>query len=249
MIAEAWRLAAKGAIPPPLVDSPKCPGCSLVNVCLPDETNLLARTGIANPIQISLFGAPGPPSPEEAAVETEVRALVTPRDDLRPLYLNTQGLRVGKSGDVLQVKEKETVRQEVRIGEICQVNLMGNIQLTTQAIQSLCEAEVPVCYFSQGGWFYGITTGLNRKNIFLRRAQFRLAEEDWFALSLSRQMVAGKIRNQRTLLQRNHMEPQARRAAADEGDGGARGGGRSRWANCGASKDWRRGCISASSRG
>ena len=28
-------------IPPPLVDSPKCPKCSLVGICLPDETHAL----------------------------------------------------------------------------------------------------------------------------------------------------------------------------------------------------------------
>jgi CRISPR/Cas system-associated endonuclease Cas1 len=67
--------------------------------------------------------------------------------------------------------------QEVRIGEICQVSLMGNVQLSTQAVQALCEAEVPICYFSMGGWFYGITTGLNQKNVFLRRSQFRLSEQ------------------------------------------------------------------------
>jgi CRISPR-associated protein Cas1 len=136
-----------------------------------------------------------------------VRALMTPRSELRPLYLNTQGVRVGKSGAVLQVRERDAVVQEVRIGEICQVSLMGNVQLSTQAIQALCEAEVPICYFSMGGWFYGITTGLNQKNVFLRRAQFRLAEQEYFALSLARRLVEGKARNQRTLLQRNHIEP------------------------------------------
>src|SRR5690606_9221997 len=39
-IAAARRTAA-GPIPPPLVDSPKCPRCSLVTICLPDETRLL----------------------------------------------------------------------------------------------------------------------------------------------------------------------------------------------------------------
>jgi CRISPR-associated protein Cas1 len=83
------------------------------------------------------------------------------------------------------------------------------VQLSTQAIQTLCAAEVPINYFSQGGWFYGITTGLNSCNVFLRRKQFQLAEEPWFALSLARRLVSGKIRNQRTLLQRNHIEPPA----------------------------------------
>jgi CRISPR-associated protein Cas1 len=206
-ILRAWELARVGQLPPPLVDSPKCPGCSLVGICLPDETNAL-RFGAPVATQIDLFpsGENGVPKKPPARA---VRQMVTPRDDLRPLYINTQGVRVGKSDEVLQIREKDTLKEEVRIGEICQVNLMGNIQVSTQAVQTLCDLEVPICYFSQGGWFYGITTGLNSKNIFTRRAQFRLAEEEWFALSFARRLVAGKIRNQRTMLQRNHVEPNA----------------------------------------
>ena len=151
-----------------------------------------------------LFGT----APRKPA-KREVRALVTPRSELRPLYLNTQGVRVGKSGAVLQVKDKDKLLQEVRMGEICQLNLMGNVQISTQAVQSLCESGIPISYFSMGGWFYGVTTGLNQKNVFLRRAQFRLSEEDYFAKSLARRLVAGKIRNQRTMMQRNHVEPPA----------------------------------------
>jgi CRISP-associated protein Cas1 len=110
---------------------------------------------------------------------------------------------------VLQVREKDALRQEIRMNEISQLNVMGNIQISTQAVQALAEAEIPVCYFSLGGWFYGITAGLSTKNVFLRKAQFRLADEEWFCLRLAKQLVAGKIRNQRTMLMRNHEEPPA----------------------------------------
>jgi CRISPR-associated protein Cas1 len=40
-VSRAWEIAAAGVIPPPLEDSPKCPGCSLVGICLPDETSAL----------------------------------------------------------------------------------------------------------------------------------------------------------------------------------------------------------------
>lgn len=202
-VGHAWELAAGTEIPPPLEDSPKCPGCSMVGICLPDETNALIQIGEQTVKQIELFGKVQSRKP----VVKEIRQLVTPRDERKPVYLNTQGLRVGKSGEVLQAKDKDTVVQEIRIGEACQVNLMGNVQVTTQAIQRLCEADVPICYFSQGGWFYGITTGLNTKNIFLRRTQFRMADGEWFCVSLAAKLVAGKIRNQRTMLQRNHVEP------------------------------------------
>jgi CRISPR-associated protein Cas1 len=45
------------------------------------------------------------------------------------------------------------------------------------------------------------------KNIMLRREQFRWADIPSFCLRLARALVAGKIKNQRTLLQRNHVEP------------------------------------------
>ncbi len=157
LIGEAWGLAEAGGIPPPLVDSPKCPGCSLAGICLPDETLAAAEAEPDTPPrQLELFET----FRHKPVKREEVRPLVTPRSELRPLYLNSQGVRVGKSGAVLQVREKETLLQEVRIGEICQVNLMGNVQISTQAVQALCEASVPVCYFSMGGWFYGITIGL-----------------------------------------------------------------------------------------
>ena len=215
LAGQAWATARSGLIPPPLEDSPKCPACSLVPICLPEETRTLyAEPPASEPLQLSLFSPDDLPRKPPSSERPEVRRLVTPRAELRPVYLDTQGLRVGKSGAVLQVREKDSLKQEIRIGEICQVNLMGNIQITTQAVQSLCEHGVPVCYFSQGGWFYGITSGMNTRNVFLRKTQFRLAAEDWFCLRLARKLVAGKIRNQRTMLLRNHLEPDPRLLAA-----------------------------------
>lgn len=202
----AWAAASGGRIPEPLEDSPKCVGCSLAPICLPDETRWLGAPCEGEPVQLGLFDTPQDEVAKKPAGR-EVRRLMAPRDDLRPVYLNTQGLRVGISGGVLQVREKDALRQEIRIGEICQLNLMGNIQVTTQAVQALCEDGVPVCYFSRGGWFYGVTAGMSTKNVFLRRAQFALAEQPWFCVRLAGKLVAGKIRNHRTMLLRNHVEP------------------------------------------
>jgi CRISPR-associated protein Cas1 len=205
-IRRAKNVASATKIPDPLVDSPKCPRCSLVGICLPDETNALrvrsSRFDNGRPVQLEMFGVTDGDSADPA-----VRQLVAPRETLRPLYLNSQGMRVGKSGEVIQIRDGDELKQEARLGEVSQVNLLGNIQLSTQAIQAFCAAEIPVCYFSQGGWFYGITSGLNSRNVFLRHQQFMSAEHDGTSLRLSRKLVAGKIRNQRTLLQRNHIEP------------------------------------------
>ncbi|MBW0011050.1 MAG: CRISPR-associated protein Cas4, partial [Pseudonocardiales bacterium] len=41
LVADARAVADRARPPLPLVDSPKCPRCSLVGLCLPDETNAL----------------------------------------------------------------------------------------------------------------------------------------------------------------------------------------------------------------
>jgi CRISPR-associated protein Cas1 len=73
-------------------------------------------------------------------------------------------------------------------------------------IQALCEADIPVTYFSMGGWFYGMTRGHSLKNVFTRIEQFRHAADPELALIHARLFVHGKIRNQRTLLMRNHLD-------------------------------------------
>ena len=174
-------------------------------ICLPDETTAARAITPDSLPQMSLFADPS----EEGVPASldEVRRLVPARDDLRPLYVTGFGLTVHKSGEVLQVRDKRSLVQEARIGELNQVNLFGPVTITGAAIQALCAAEIPIAHFSMSGWFSGLTSGLGLKNVFLRRAQFRRADDEWFCVRLARSLVQTKIRNQRTLLRRNHLEP------------------------------------------
>jgi CRISPR-associated protein Cas1 len=136
-----------------------------------------------------------------------MRRLIAPRDERRAAYLNTPGLNVGLRQGVLVAREKDRVVQEVRVQDVNHVALFGNIQLSTQAIHVLAEEEIPVTYFSMGGYFHAISHGHGLKNVVTRIEQFRAADDPVTCLALAKRMVAGKIRSQRTLLLRNHAEP------------------------------------------
>ena len=217
VIAEARRVAESGRIPPPLVDSPKCPRCSLVGVCLPDET--VVALGLHETTdegqQPTLFDESWRRTNDEAlAIECDVpatrpvaRVLFPHRDDLRPLYVTGFGMTVGRSGELLEVREKTQRVQGARLNDVSHVNLFGPVTLTGGAIHVLCGADKPVAHFSMGGWLQGLTSGMGLRNVFLRQAQFRLAEDTLFCLRVARALVANKIRNHRVLLQRNHVEP------------------------------------------
>ena len=132
-IADAKRIVT-GPIPAPLVHSPKCVRCSLAPVCLPDETRMLSQTAVKVDVSVEEKSSDSPQRSGEAP-----RRLIAARDDTRALYLNTPGYRVGCKDEVLVVKEKDTVIEEVRMRDVSHVALFGNIQISTQAIQSLCE--------------------------------------------------------------------------------------------------------------
>ncbi len=151
---------------------------------------------------------PEPRLPRLAA-EGEIRRLVAPDVDTKVLYVNTPGVAVTRKGETIVVKEKGDTLAEVRIKDLHHLAVFGAAQISTALIQTLCEMEVPVSYFSMGGWFYGLTRGHGLTNVFTRIKQFARAAEPAQALPLARLFVYGKIRNQRTLLMRNHVEPPA----------------------------------------
>ncbi|MEI6339510.1 MAG: CRISPR-associated endonuclease Cas1 [Verrucomicrobiota bacterium] len=231
----AARIVAAGPIPPPLVDSPKCTRCSLAPVCLPDETHWLASRAVeSSELSVERDETEGPSTiNSQPPTFSSPRRLIAPRDDKRALYLNTPGYHVGCHDGVLKVKEgRATAKQskqsansgagegdpaspagggrvveEVRVSDVCHVALFGNIQISTQAVQRLCDSEIPLTFFSMGGWFYGMTRGHSLKNVLLRIEQFRHAADPASCLRLAKQFVRGKIHNHRVLFMRNHVEP------------------------------------------
>ncbi len=164
--------------PPPLVDSVKCPRCSLVGICLPDETNFLASRSEVPPRRL------------------------TPRDsEARPLYVTEQGTRIGISKGRVTISQQKDILKEVRLIDVSQAAIYGNVQISSQAIRAMFERQIPVCWFSYGGWFQGIAHGLPSKYVDLRRRQVAIAAQA--GLPIAQKMVEGKIRNSRTFLRRN----------------------------------------------
>jgi CRISP-associated protein Cas1 len=96
----------------PLVDSPKCPRCSLVGICLPDETlalfNAVAGEEADAVEQLRLSEDGG----SDAAFErqrSDVRRLIPAGDDQRPLYVTGYGFSIGKSGACCRSRRRESL--------------------------------------------------------------------------------------------------------------------------------------------
>lgn len=172
-------IAAGGQIPRPLQDSPRCPRCSLVGICLPDEVNALRE-------------------PAESP-----RPLAVTRDTALPLYVQARGAKVAKKGETLEITVDDQISQTVRLVDVSQLVLMGQIYVTTPTLHELMARGIPVSWHSFGGWFLGHSIGTGHKNVEIRTAQYRASFEPATCLRLAKGIVQAKILNQRTLLRRN----------------------------------------------
>jgi CRISPR-associated protein Cas1 len=201
LLDEAHKAVSLTVIPDPLDDSPKCNGCSLAGICLPDETLALRR------LRDLASAAVPPPTKarhgDEDEHESMIRRLYPPRPDATPLYVQTQGAFVGKRGESLVVRADGEELTRVGLKDVGQLVLCGNVQVSTQTMHLLCEADIPVVLLSSGMWFYGITHGQSLRNAFDRAAQFHVAAQPQRSLAFAKAIVRDKGHNQRTLLRRN----------------------------------------------
>jgi len=143
LLSEARQSAKSNILPPPLVQSPKCGRCSLVTICLPDEINLLrARV------------TPGTPKPPAVAGVNEVRRLIPARDDGTPVYVQGHARSIGVSGEVLEIREKGKLLDRVRLLDVTQLSLFGNIQISAQALRELASRDIRSFTFPPGGGWW-----------------------------------------------------------------------------------------------
>ena len=91
----------------------------------------------------------------------------------------------------------------IPIKDLVHVSLFGNVQCSTQLLHNLMHAGVTVSFMSSHGKMVGIASPLTTKNIDLRKQQFLKFQHPELSLRLTRQVIAAKISNQRTLLRRN----------------------------------------------
>lgn len=186
-IADCKAAAERAELPPPLDNSPKCRGCSLSGICLPDETTLLAQ-----------LAAPG--------AKPGTRRLVAPDVPRSPLYVTESDVKIGVSAGRFVVRRRKEKLAEVGVPLTSQISIFGRAQISTQAVRAAADAEIPICWFSFGGYFMAMAKGGWHKNVVLRRAQWRAVEDRGVCLRVARELVAGKIKNQRTLLRRNGVD-------------------------------------------
>lgn len=121
---------------------------------------------------------------------------------LNTLYVTTPESYLSKDGMnvVISLNQQEVFRIPIiNIEAIVTFGYMG----ASPGLMKLCaDNGVSLTFLSPNGRFVSRVQGQTKGNVLLRKAQYRLADDQTWSLHLAQLMVAGKIQNYRNVLRR-----------------------------------------------
>ncbi|MBU1693351.1 MAG: type I-C CRISPR-associated endonuclease Cas1c [Verrucomicrobia bacterium] len=121
---------------------------------------------------------------------------------LNTLFVTTQGAYLCHEGESVLVRVENETKLRIPIHTIGGIVCFGQVSCS-HPLMGLCgERGVAISYLSERGQFFARVHGPISGNVLLRREQYRRADQADKSAELARSIVAGKIANARTVLQR-----------------------------------------------
>ena len=200
---DAWRLLAEAVArsrelqasvvrPPVTANERLCAKCSLAPVCLPEE----ARLAIAD---CRLRIADSPSRNPKSAIR-----LFPADDDRQVLHVVTQGARIGRKGDRIEISPPVDAGEPAQlypVNEVGQVVLHGFAQISTQALGFCNQHEIGVHWLTNGGRYLGSWSS-GAGTVQRRIRQYKALTDPEFCLRLAKQLTEARVRSQLSFLLR-----------------------------------------------
>lgn len=126
------------------------------------------------------------------------------RQHLNTLYITTDGTWLKLDGETVAVTQHGQTLIRIPLHNLEAIQTFGwDIGATPQLMGKCADKGIHLAFCNPNGKLFCRISGFSTNgNVLLRRRQYRLADDSAGALAIAREMIAGKILNSRTLLQR-----------------------------------------------
>lgn len=112
------------------------------------------------------------------------------------------GCNLSFSNNKFIVKKDSEELQNVFLFDCDAIIINNNSSISSCAVNSILENDIPAYFISNTKGYLGKIQKNDGKNIFLRKRQYILSEDTEFCFDLQKAVVLGKLKNQKTMLQR-----------------------------------------------
>ena len=128
---------------------------------------------------------------------------------LNTLYITRQDSYLHKERETIVIKNGDEKLGQFPIINIAGIFCFGRISVSPYLMGHCAENSIGLVFYTEYGRFLARVQGKTTGNVLLRREQYRWADDQEKSLIMARLMVAAKIANTRSILQReirNHGE-------------------------------------------
>lgn len=116
------------------------------------------------------------------------------------LYITTQGSYLHKERETLVVEQECKKVAQFPVHSIGHIFCFGNVLVSPFLLGFCGENNVNLAFFTENGRFLGRLQGRQSGNVLLRRAQYRMSEQN--PVPIARNIIAAKIQAGKRVLQR-----------------------------------------------
>lgn len=125
------------------------------------------------------------------------------KQQLNTLYLTTDGLWLGLNGETVDITRNGQSLRRIPLLNLEAIQSFGwDIGASPQLMARCAELGISISFCSPSGRFLCRVCGYTHGNVLLRRQQYRIADDPFARIRIAREMVAAKILNARSILQR-----------------------------------------------
>jgi CRISPR-associated protein Cas1 len=118
------------------------------------------------------------------------------------VYVSEQGAYLRKRGGRFVVTRKDEEIFSIPEAALDELVLLGNVQISTQAMSELMANGIEVVFLSLNGKFKGLLEPGNNKNVFKRLAQYEAALNEERCFEFAKWFVSSKIKDELNMLER-----------------------------------------------
>ncbi|MGH8174759.1 MAG: type I-C CRISPR-associated endonuclease Cas1c [Steroidobacter sp.] len=124
------------------------------------------------------------------------------RRQLNTLYATTDGAWLHKDGANIVMEVDREVRARLPVHMLESLVCIGRIAVSPQLLGFCSEQGITICYLTAQGRFLARVEGPVSGNVLLRREQYRRSDDPARCAAIVRNLLIGKIHNQRAVLAR-----------------------------------------------
>jgi CRISPR-associated protein Cas1 len=121
---------------------------------------------------------------------------------LNTLFVTQQKMYLQKEGDTVIAKLGDETKLQLPLIALSNIVCFGNIRVSPALMGKCAEMGVGISFLTENGKFLARVQGAISGNVFLRRAQYKIADDEEKRVEVVRNIVIGKISNSRTVIQR-----------------------------------------------